>query len=689
MINMNSWADDIIKSPVRKAIPIMTHPGIELCGHTVKEAVSDGMVHFQAIDTLDRKYPSAACTMIMDLTVEAEAFGSTILFHEHEIPTVTGRLLEDEEAIEKLQIPDLAQGRIPQYLLANKLCAEHIKDKPVLAGCIGPFSLASRLYDMSEIIMLCYSDADIAHVLLRKCTDFIKSYCRAFKEIGVQGVVIAEPAAGLLPNEGCEEFSSLYIKEIVDELQDESFMIILHNCGNTGNCTEAMLATGAKGYHFGNKIQIVDVLERCGQDVLIMGNLDPVGIFKMASPCQMREETLHLLHQAGKYTNFILSSGCDIPPHTPLANIEAFYQALDSYNQEKVQTNNQMTKLLHDIFGQAAQFKHSLAYHTANQFTEIEKAGRMIREAGQVLIIGIGASYTAGIALMHACKKHGKFCSLIDASELEMMEVFPPDTVAIILSRSGRSIEIVKGVEICKRHTIPAIAITNDKESPLALNADITVACAVAFDHSVSVSTYSSLILVGSLIIIYAYEREAMQETIRQLISACEYVEGHQEKWQRKIEDDTMRNDYLPTFFLGRSESYASARAGRLLWAEVAKTQSSCYATGNFRHGPQEMLSNESHVVIWLSDRYNRTNDIKLIRDMVGVGTRVSVITSSTDTGLVGDIYLMPQVREEFQAVFNSIPVQMMSEALSRKIGVDCDSFVFCHFIVTSEAGIQ
>ena len=54
----------------------MTHPGIELCGYTVKQAVTDGQKHAEAIQKLNEIYPAAACTVIMDLTVEAEAFWS-------------------------------------------------------------------------------------------------------------------------------------------------------------------------------------------------------------------------------------------------------------------------------------------------------------------------------------------------------------------------------------------------------------------------------------------------------------------------------------------------------------------------------------------------------------------------------------------------------------------------------------
>eukprot|EP00975_Prorocentrum_lima_P059993 12579262-Prorocentrum_lima.AAC.1 len=83
----------------------------------------------------------------------------------------------------------------------------------------------------------------------------------ALKATGVNGVVMAEPAAGLLSDEDCTQYSSVFIKEIVEKVQDDHFTVILHNCGNTGHCTKAMVATGAAAYHFGNKIDMVEALK--------------------------------------------------------------------------------------------------------------------------------------------------------------------------------------------------------------------------------------------------------------------------------------------------------------------------------------------------------------------------------------------------------------------------------------------
>lgn len=312
----------------------MTHPGIELIGRTVKEAVTDGQVHADAICALNEKYPGAAVTAIMDLTVEAEAFGAEVVFSDNEIPNIVGKLVSDLEAVEALQVPDLNAGRVGEFLKANRLTASRIKDKPIYGGCIGPFSLAGRLYGMTELMMAIYIEPDTVMLLLDKCTEFILNYVRAMKETGINGVIIAEPAAGLISNEDCTVYSSEYIKKIVGEVQDDSFTVVLHNCGNTGHCTEAMKYSGANALHFGNRADMVEALKACPSDILVMGNLDPVSVMQQASAEKVKEETLSLLNATSEWDNFILSTGCDVPPHTPFANICAFYQALDDYNSK-------------------------------------------------------------------------------------------------------------------------------------------------------------------------------------------------------------------------------------------------------------------------------------------------------------------------------------------------------------------
>jgi uroporphyrinogen decarboxylase len=203
---------------------------------------------------------------------------------------------------------------------------------PVFSGCIGPYSLAGRLYDMSEIMVAIYIEPDAMHELLSKCTEFIIEYCKALKATGTHGVLIAEPAAGLLSGEECVKFSTDYVKQIVDAVQDDSFSVILHNCGNTGQCTQAMVASGARALHFGNAIDMEQVLAECPSDVIVMGNLNPVGVFQQGTPESIRIDTEALLQKVSKYKNFVISSGCDLPPHVPESNISTFLETVAKFN---------------------------------------------------------------------------------------------------------------------------------------------------------------------------------------------------------------------------------------------------------------------------------------------------------------------------------------------------------------------
>ncbi len=311
----------------------MTHPGIELINASVFDAVTNGEVHYKAIKALSEKYPLKAITMIMDLTVEAEAFGCNINFEENEIPAVKGRPINSVGEIAKLEVPSLeGKKRLGEYLKAARLSIDNIGHLPVFPGCIGPFSLAGRLLDMSEIMVDIYLYPDEVLCLLDKCTVFIKEYIKAYKQLGADGIIMAEPAAGLLGEDECNQFSSVYIKQIVEELQDEDFMVVLHNCGHRGNLTASMLSTGAKSLHFGNAADMGYVLENVPGDILVMGNIDPVNVLQTGDPVFVREETRKLLELAAGYPNFVVSSGCDMPPAVPHSNIEAFFRAVDEFN---------------------------------------------------------------------------------------------------------------------------------------------------------------------------------------------------------------------------------------------------------------------------------------------------------------------------------------------------------------------
>ncbi|MFQ9797810.1 MAG: uroporphyrinogen decarboxylase family protein [Clostridia bacterium] len=136
----------------------------------------------------------------------------------------------------------------------------------------------------------------MVHILLEKATEFIVAYCKEYRRVGANGVVIAEPLAGLLSPSLAEEFSGPYVKQIVDAVQDDNFLVIYHNCGNsTIQTIESILDTGAAAYHFGNAIDMAEMLKHIPSDTIAMGNVDPAGEFRNGTPESIREATLRVM----------------------------------------------------------------------------------------------------------------------------------------------------------------------------------------------------------------------------------------------------------------------------------------------------------------------------------------------------------------------------------------------------------
>ncbi len=332
--SVKDWIKKIKDSDSKSAMPVMTYPGVNFTGKKIVDMAKHGKDQYKCIKALSERYPSIAAMTSMDLSVEAEAFGATVDFKEDGIPSIKKRLLSDFIMIEELRIPEVGAARTCEYLEAVKLAGKNINDKPVFGGMIGPYSLAGRLFDISEMMVNILIDPENSHLLLSKCNTFLKEYALSYKKSGADGIIIAEPAAGLLPENMCEDFSSRYIKEIVEYTQDDSFMVILHNCGNTVDLVGSMVLTGAMGLHFGNAIDMTDVLPNIPSNRLVFGNIDPVSIIKNGTPERIKAEVGLLLNKTASYDNFVLSSGCDIPYDTPTINIDTFFDALEEYNRK-------------------------------------------------------------------------------------------------------------------------------------------------------------------------------------------------------------------------------------------------------------------------------------------------------------------------------------------------------------------
>jgi uroporphyrinogen decarboxylase len=331
-MNMKQWIEEVKLSSHKKALPILSFPSVQLLGCNIQQLTCDSDLQARGMQLVAEQCDTLAAVSMMDLSVEAEAFGAEIRFSEDEVPAVVEPLITTMTQAQELAVPETEAGRCGLYIDTIRKAVAKITDRPVLAGVIGPYSLAGRLMDVTEIMINCYMEPEMVHTVLQKATEFLIRYIRGYKEAGAHGVVMAEPLTGMLSPDLAREFSEPYVRQIVEAVQEETFMVVYHNCGdNILHMADSIAATGAAAFHFGNAVPLKEMLAVMPAEALVMGNVDPARQFCYGTPETIKAETLQILKECESYPNFVISSGCDIPPASSWENIRAFFETVSEY----------------------------------------------------------------------------------------------------------------------------------------------------------------------------------------------------------------------------------------------------------------------------------------------------------------------------------------------------------------------
>jgi len=346
-----------------------------------------------------------------------------------------------------------------------------------------------------------------------------------------------------------------------------------------------------------------------------------------------------------------------------------------------------MTKLLNDILKQPQELVKALRSLLEKESSSLGQASSVLGQAKSVYFTGIGASWHAATAAASFYQGAGLPVSLIEASELLRFTRLAPDSAVLIVSRSGRSVEIVNLLGKARSAGAKIVAITNSPDSPLALECDASVRVDLPFDHAVSVTMYTALAMAAGLVAgatVGKLDPSLGPSLTESLLS----VETKLDPWIKKIEAADWISSSPSAYFLARGGSLASCHEARLLWEEAAKVPATAMSTGSFRHGPQEIVYPGMRFCIWLDQHLLRAEDLDVAEDLRRLGAAVMLIGEGLSDDAGDLVFSLPRSPQGWQFLADIIPAQLAAERLSRLRGVDCDSLRFCPYIVENEGGI-
>jgi glucosamine--fructose-6-phosphate aminotransferase (isomerizing) len=352
-----------------------------------------------------------------------------------------------------------------------------------------------------------------------------------------------------------------------------------------------------------------------------------------------------------------------------------------------------MTHFLHDILRQPSELRRTLDHLGGAGRDALDAAVEAVRAGRHVYLSGIGSSWHAGLNVAALFQVGAWPVYVVDAAEMVQFATIPAESVLIVISRSGRSVEIVQLLGKARESGATVIGITNAADGALAREAQIAIVVPVELDHAISVNTYTTLALAAGMVADSVIGRTARNGcptgSLADSLSSAFTAAGRTiPAWRTQIEHSGWLAPRSTTYFLARGSSLGSAYEARLMWEEGVKSPATAMGAASFRHGPQEIVEKDMRFGIWIDGGRMREQDLALARDLRKLGARVMLIGQRLPED-AGDLVLqLPEIPSEWQFLIDIIPAQLVAERLARLSGADPDTFRLCSFVVEDEAGL-
>ena len=332
----------------------VTEPGLKSEGLGLHETHHDAAKMAQAAASTYRVSGFGSATVPLDLYVEAEALGATVDFREEsewaEFPRVADFLYKNVEDFtteitkntEKLKKDSVGsarpgeagragvfsvvdKGRIPIVCEAIKLLKEDVGNEIAIGAWVpGPFTLLSLLVETGALYMTMKRKPEVIHPALEITTSVLAAVGNVYHEAGADFLTVHEMGGspGAL---GPRLFEAIVLPHVQTLISALPRPMVLSACGRTNGMMKLLAASGADALSV-DQTNDLAASRQDVPDVLLFGNLDPVGLISQGTPTEITEAVASVVRSGAD----AVWPGCDLYLQTPLENLRALVKAANN-----------------------------------------------------------------------------------------------------------------------------------------------------------------------------------------------------------------------------------------------------------------------------------------------------------------------------------------------------------------------
>jgi len=321
-------------------------------------------------------------------------------------------------------------------------------------------------------------------------------------------------------------------------------------------------------------------------------------------------------------------------------------------------------------------------------FVDFSKDGvpdSLFTECKRICVVACGTAMHAGLVFKALVKSILNMHIDVElASEFMYSDpVIDEKTLVIAVSQSGETIDTLEALKYARKKGAKSLAIINVKGSSIARDSDYVLYTEAGPEIAVaSTKAYTTQLAVMYLIVAKMaaikgiYEKEEVSSFIRELESVPKVMEQVLDK-----KDDIHRIagkvlEAKDLFMIGRGLDYSILLEGSLKLKEVSYIHSEAYASGELKHGPIALITQDTPVVAVVTQERIRDKEISNIREVKSRGAEVILFVKEALAQGIKEEFLsciLPDMRDEFMVMPASVALQLLAYYVSCDKGFDVD----------------
>lgn len=306
-------------------------------------------------------------------------------------------------------------------------------------------------------------------------------------------------------------------------------------------------------------------------------------------------------------------------------------------------------------------------------------------ECERICVVACGTAMHAGLVFQALVKSRLNMHIDVElASEFMYSDpVIDEKTLVIAVSQSGETIDTLEALKYARHKGAKSLAIINVKGSSIARESDYVLYTNAGPEIAVaSTKAYTTQLSLFYLIVYkMAHIRGVMdddevRECIRNLKRVPEVINNVLD--ERKAIHVIARGilDAKDLFMIGRGLDYSILMEGSLKLKEVSYIHSEAYASGELKHGPIALITDNTPVVALVTQERIMSKELSNIREVRSRGADIALFIKADliqQSTREFDTFVLPNLPDELMVFPASVALQLLAYYVSSDKGFDVD----------------